>query len=329
MKLVYKHIVPDFVIWLLLAFCIIVSGIARVEMSAYQAPSLSQLPQLSQSEELTSNMRLTFDDEFNTFSPYLDANGNVTCSNNGTGTWQTVYYNCSRTTASNAEAEEYVDQNFISYFNSNSSPSAPTKTEVPFSITDGVLSIKASPSDQPIQSILGPWAKYTSGIITTQYSFTQTYGYFEIRAQMPAGKGLWPAFWLLPSDMSWPPEIDAMEAFGDINTTNNEGGRTLIHYASHFSPNNTICGAWYDTGTDVTAGFHTYGVDWEPDAITYYFDGKPYTACPPNADANKPFYIIINLAIGDTNSWPGKPDSTNIWPAYLKIDYVRAYQRVL
>jgi beta-glucanase (GH16 family) len=277
------------------------------------------------SEKLVSGMKMTFDDEFNTFNPYLDAKGNVTCTGNGTGTWQTVYYNCSRTNASNDEAEEYIDPNFISYFNTTSSPSAPTSAKDPFSVSNGVLSIEAAPSDPPLLDVLGPTAQYTSGIITTQYSFAQTYGYFEMRAELPAGKGLWPAFWLLPVDTSWPPEIDAVEAFG-ATTTSGEGGVTMIHYASHTPPNNQTCGNWYNTGVNVTAGFHTYGVDWEPNGITYYFDGKPYATCPANASANKPFYMLIDLAVGGSTSWPGSPDASNTWPAYLRIDYVRAYQ---
>jgi beta-glucanase (GH16 family) len=265
----------------------------------YQIPKTS-VPVLP-SEKLIEGMHMTFDDEFTTFSQYLDANGKVTCDPGGSGIWQTMYYNCTRTTASNNEAEVYDASST--------------------SVTDGVLTIAATPKPgQPLP--------YTSGIITTQYSFSQTYGYFEIRAQLPAGSGLWPAFWLLPLDKTWPPEIDAMEAFGDTNPANGEGSRTQIHYASHTPPDNQICGNWFDTKVDVTAGFHTYGVDWEPDGITYYFDGTPYATCPPNPAANKPFYMLINLAVGGTGSWPGVPNAANIWPAQLKVDYVRAYQKM-
>jgi beta-glucanase (GH16 family) len=276
--------------------CLIVALVAFIMIRMYYAQKEAGL---SPSDKLISNMHLTFDDEFTSFSPYVDATGSSTCAANGSGIWQTLYYNCTRTTASNLEAETYTDNSF--------------------SISDGVLAIKAATST----------AGYTSGIITTEHSFSQTYGYFEIRAKLPAGRGLWPAFWLLPIDMSWPPEIDAMEAFGDTNPVKGEGGRTMIHYASHFSPNNTVCGDWHDTGTDVTADFHTYGVDWEPDLITYYFDGKPYATCPANADANKPMYMLVNLAVGGAGSWPGAPDATNAWPAFLQVDYVRAYAKNL
>jgi len=307
----------------------VISCLATARAMSYWAfrQKQSALTYMTPSEKLIAGMKMTFSDEFDTFSRYLDANGNVTCDPDGTGTWQTVYYDCRRTTAANNEAQEYIDPNFISYFNSVTSTANPTSATNPFSVSDGILSIEAAPSDQPLKDVLGSWAQYTSGMITTEHSFSQTYGYFEIRAQVPAGRGLWPAFWLLPADKSWPPEIDAMESFGATNPASGEGSATMIHYASHVPPDNQTCGAWYDTNVDVTAGFHTYGVDWEPNAITYYFDGTPYATCPGNPAANKPFYMIVNLAVGGNGSWPGPADATTKFPAYLNIDYVRAYQK--
>ncbi len=269
-------------------------------------------------------MHLVFDDEFNSFSRYVDAKGNITCKSNGSGTWQTVFNFCSRTEAGNYEAEVYSDSNFIAYLRKESTSTAATDPEIPFPTNDGVLSIKAIPADKQTTNAVGSWALYTSGLITTQFSFSQTYGYFEIRAKLPAGKGLWPAFWLLPEDGTWPPEIDAMEAFGAANPLG-QGGPTLIHYASHSTNALEECGAWYNTGVNVTTGFHTYGVDVEPSGITYYFDGKPYEKCAPNKDAAKPLYMLVNLAVGSAKSWPGAPDATTIFPAYLYVDYVRAY----
>ena len=273
-----------------------------------------------------SYMHLVFDDEFNSFSRYTDAQGNVTCKSGGTGTWQTVFNFCSRTEQGNYEAEVYSDPNFISFLKKEPIATALMDPEYPFSITNGVLAIKAIPADAQTIAAVGPWAKYTSGLITSQFSFSQIYGYFEIRAMLPAGKGLWPAFWLLPEDGSWPPEIDAMEAFGDPNPAG-LGGQTLIHYASHSTINSEQCGEWHNVGVNITQGFHTYGVDVEPSGITYYFDGKPYVTCKPNTDAAKPLYMLVNLAVGSSQSWPGAPDASTVFPAYMYVDYVRAYSK--
>jgi beta-glucanase (GH16 family) len=274
---------------------------------------------------LLKNMTRTFDDEFNTFNRYTDVSGNVTCSSGGVGTWQTVYYFCSRTNPGNAEAEVYTDPSFWAYLKSEPLSTAETDSDNPFSISDGVLSIKAAPASQQVTSAVGSWAQYTSGMITTQYSFSQKYGYFEMRAELPVGKGLWPAFWLLPTSQAWPPEIDALEAFGDPNPSG-DGGNTMIHYGSHSLQSAENCGGWYNVNTNITTGFHTYGVNIEPSGITYYFDGNAYATCPANSEANQPFYMIINLAIGSSASWPGAPDASTPWPATLKVDYVRAYQ---
>jgi beta-glucanase (GH16 family) len=269
-------------------------------------------------------MVITFDEEFNSFSRYLDVNGNVTCNSGGTGRWQTVYQFCSRTSPANLEAEIYIDQNFIDYLNSQTT--LKTAAVSPFSLNNGILTIESNPSDQAILTAAGSWAKYTSGLLTTEYSFSQLYGYFEIRAKLPVGQGLWPAFWLLPDDKSWPPEIDVLEAFGGPNQYG-EGGLTSLRYASHPLDEKEGCGQWHNVGVDLTKNFHTYGVDWEPTGITYYFDDAPIGTCKSNTAASKPFFILVNLAVGGPGSWPGTPDNTNVWPARLEVDYIRAYQK--
>lgn len=278
------------------------------------------------SAHLLKGMHLTFSDEFNSLERYVDKKGNTTCEPGGVGRWQTVYHFCSRTNPGNSEAEVYIDQTFLDYLNNKSNAS--TTARNPFTTKNGILTIEAAPSDNVILSAVGQWAKYTSGMITTQFSFSQTYGYFEMRAKLPAGRGLWPAFWLLPDDETWPPEVDGMEAFGGTNP-DGKGDRTMIHYASHTVPTqkDKSCSEWYDLGVDLTQDFHTYGVDVEPDGITYYFDGKSYARCQANPDTNKPFYMLINLAVGGPGSWPGVPDTSTKFPAYMHVDYARAYQK--
>ena len=80
----------------------------------------------------------------------------------------------------------------------------------PFSLTDGALRIRAAPAPESASALIGQ-ANWTSGLVHSKNSFAQTYGYFEMRALLPAEAGTWPAFWLLSADGQWPPEIDVVE----------------------------------------------------------------------------------------------------------------------
>ncbi|WP_127510395.1 hemoblobin-interacting domain-containing protein [Paenibacillus humicus] len=181
---------------------------------------------------------------------------------------------------------------------------------------------------------------YTSGRIWTSPTFSQAYGKFEARMKLPAGQGLWPAFWLMPKDSvygTWAAsgEIDIMEARGRLL---NEVGGTL-HYGKP-SPNNRYTGKTYTfpEGEDIT-GFHTYGVEWEPGEIRWYVDGKVYQtqnrwdsqgAGQPDkyafpAPFDQPFYIILNMAVGGNYDGNRLPEDSAL-PARMEVDYVRAYE---
>ena len=187
----------------------------------------------------------------------------------------------------------------------------------PFSINDGILNITAAPTSPELVDALGGY-QYTSGLITTRESFQQTYGYFEMRADLPQGQGLWPAFWLMPASGNWPPELDVMEMLGNNPST---------IYSTVFSngPTGIVKSAFGSNVADTSAGFHTYGVDWEPDLITWYFDGQQIAQTATPADLNSPMYLLANLAVGGAGSWPGSPDATTPLPAKMQIDYIRAY----
>jgi beta-glucanase (GH16 family) len=181
----------------------------------------------------------------------------------------------------------------------------------PFSVQNGVLSISANEADSSISKYIGGY-KYTSGIITTENTFSQTYGYFEIRAQVPEGKGLWSAFWLLPKTGNWPPEIDVMESHGQ--------NPDLVYQSTHGfstqqSQENVV------VANNASGSFHTYGVKWTPSTIEWYLDGV-VTHAQSNF-IHEPMYMLANLAVG--GSWPGNPDDSTSFPAKMKIDYIRAY----
>ena len=248
-------------------------------------------------KNLSATATLTFSDDFNSLSLW-----------NGTsGTWATKYPFAPEkggSLPSNGEQEWYIHANY-----------APTTSVRPWTVSNGVLTLTAQPASTTIQPLIDGY-KYTSGMINTFNSFTQTYGYFEMRAQLPAGQGLWPAFWLLQADMSWPPEIDAMEVLGHDMTTLYTAAHTN-ETGSHTSKGGTI------KVPDMSAGYHTYGVDWQADYITYYFDGVEVWKTATPSDLHEPMYMIANLAVG--GYWPGMVNSTTPFPAQMKIDYIRAY----
>jgi beta-glucanase (GH16 family) len=241
-----------------------------------------------------ARVKLTFLEEFKNG---LDA------SPDGTRRWKTTYAWGNRTLAANREAEFYSDS---------------TVGADPFAIKDGALEITAAAS--PGQTTPGDSGlTFTSGAITTEGSFAQRYGYFEMRAKLPAGQGLWPAFWLLPVDGSWPPELDVVEMLG------HEPG--VIYLTAHSNiGNDHTKEAFSIKVADTSEAYHDYGVDWEPDFITWYFDEQAVARAKTPKDMNKPMYLLINLAVGGQGSWPGPTDKTTPLPAHMRIQYVKAYR---
>lgn len=165
---------------------------------------------------------------------------------------------------------------------------------------------------------------YTSGAITSFGRFSQTYGYFEMRAKVPEGRGFWPAFWMLPQSQAWPPEIDIME----ILTQDPRIIHQTLHYnnpalATTANPLGKTANGKAFTGPDFSYDYHTYAVSWRPEALIFYVDGierHRITSFVPNT----PMYILANTAVG--GNWPVAPDFTTLFPAYFDIDYIRAYK---
>ncbi len=161
-------------------------------------------------------------------------------------------------------------------------------------------------------------ANYGSSLIQTgvpktggSAKFAFTYGFVEARMKVPYGTGYFPAFWLLGPQS----EIDLMEVFG--NRTDFSCGAHLNHYSNHWG-----CPSF---GTNTAGSYHTFGVDWESNKMTFYYDGSPIgstsdtTKIPSDA-----LYIILNLAIGANFIPP--PDNTTVFPAYLSADYIRVWK---
>lgn len=158
---------------------------------------------------------------------------------------------------------------------------------------------------------------YVSGLVDTRRTFSQLYGRFEVRARLPRGQGIWPAHWMLPVDGSWPPEIDFMEMLG------HEPNK--VYQTVHFGTcqNHQQNGRSY-AGPDFSRDFHTFAVEWEPNEIRFYVDGRRTSTVRENVP-NKPFFLILNTAVG--GDWPKYPDATTVFPQYHYIDYVRVWTR--
>ena len=234
----------------------------------------------------TLTMARTFSDEFNTFRASADGS---------TGLWQTTAANGNRTLVQNGDQEYYSDRSV---------------GVDPFNLQNGALNItaaRAAPGSNPLN------LPYTSGIITTESTFNQLYGYFEIDAQMPAGQGLWPAFWLLPANGAAPPELDVFEVLGNTPST--------LYFFVHSSVLATQGTAL--SVADVSSGFNKYGVMWGPQTIELYINDVEVVTMVTPADMNVPMYMLANLAVG--GYWPGNPDGSTVFPATMKIDYVHAY----
>lgn len=223
-----------------------------------------------------------------------------------TGTWEPHYPWGART--NNDELQYYIDPR-------PGRDAAALAPLAPFGTAEGALIIRASQISQQHRAAAGG-LRYASGLLTTAKSFSLTHGYVEIRARVPAGRGLWPALWLIPLDQSWPPEIDIMEVLGD----NTEQYWASLYSGNARRPTKRITKV---AAPDLARDFHVYAVNWDREHVTWFLDGKAVARAPTPADMNKPMYIVVNLAVG--GEWPGAPDSTTRFPAEFAIDYVRAY----
>jgi beta-glucanase (GH16 family) len=196
---------------------------------------------------------------------------------------------------------------------------------------------------------------YTSARISTRQIdgrvlFDQAYGRFECRARMTAGQGLWPAFWMLPSEAhygGWAAsgEIDVLEVVG----AHPEEILGSIHFGSGWPHRDHRTVVHRFTAGDSAEQFHVYAVEWDPGSIRWLVDDQVYAeqrfwwSCSRRSDTgglaprdasdvnpwpapfDRPFHLLLNLAVG--GGLPGAPDHTTVFPAEFVVDYVRVYKR--
>jgi beta-glucanase (GH16 family) len=174
-----------------------------------------------------------------------------------------------------------------------------------------------------------PFADYTSSSLTTDGKASFLYGRIEVRARLPHGQGVWPAIWMLGTNITsvrWPRcgEIDIMEFVGKEP----DRVHATVHFwdgTKHASQGGKL------TTTEPFRDFHTYAVEWYPDRMDFYFDQQRYftfeldaAGVGPDNPFRKPQYLILNLALG--GSWGGPMDDS-VLPQQFLVDYVRVYQR--
>ncbi|MBN1302533.1 MAG: glycoside hydrolase family 16 protein [Melioribacteraceae bacterium] len=172
---------------------------------------------------------------------------------------------------------------------------------------------------------------YTSARMTTQQTRAFQYGRIEARLKLPYGQGLWPAFWMLGTNITqvgWPScgEIDIMEMIGG-----GDGRDNVTHGTLHWEHN----GHKYQGGSKkIESGkladdFHVYAVEWDESKIDWYLDDELFYSMDITAvgmsEFHQPFFIILNVAVG--GNWPGSPDASTVFPQEMIVDYVRVYEK--
>lgn len=169
--------------------------------------------------------------------------------------------------------------------------------------------------------------RYTSARLKTQHRFHFKYGEVTARMRVPAGQGLWPAFWMLGSaidHVGYPKcgEIDVMELLGQD---------PRVVYGTVHGPGPDLdvgIGGRRKVRHSLASGFHVYGAHWTPHQVRFTLDGHAYFTAQrsayPHRDTwalDQPMFMILNLAVG--GEWPGRPDSSTRFPGRLVVDWVR------
>ena len=205
-------------------------------------------------------------------------------------------------------------------------------------LNNGIAKIEVKEEPNGIIDSWSATSYFSSSKITTKGLFNFRYGKVEARIKTIDGQGFWPAFWMLPSNGSWPcdGEIDIMEQWGNDYLTNSTSGAAHLgtcpySQSTHFYETSSS----YISSGSYADDFHTYSVIWKEDTITWYVDEielfslnpSSYWSIPSQSawpfNANE-WYIMINLAITQAG-----PNSNTVFPNQMEIDYVRVYQENL
>jgi hypothetical protein len=191
-------------------------------------------------------------------------------------------------------------------------------------VADDVLTIEARKENYGGRN-------YTSARMITQNKRSFKYGRVDIRAILPEGQGLWPALWMLGSNIGsagWPKcgEIDIMEMIGG------SGREKTVHSTMHWDDGNghASYGLSYTSNTKTFhEKYHVFSIIWDETQIRSYVDDQQYFTIditpPALSEFHQEHFFIFNVAVGGI--WPGNPDQTTIFPQQMKVDYIRVFQK--
>ncbi|MDF3056449.1 MAG: 1,3,4-beta-glycanase [Rariglobus sp.] len=287
---------------------------------------------------LGKKMTLKFNDEFDAVrdkdgKPYIDR-----------AKWETTFWQGSgeRTLKGNQEAQNYLDKDY-------GGPKGRIKPEQrinPFSFEKpGVLTISATRVPDALAADYGVLRErpFASGLLTTDKTFTFKYGYAEGRFKLPPNRGSWPAFWMLANDPSlgdpvkahaWPPEIDIFEFMG--HWKKKFSGAVLVPKSERDKTPWRL--RYKEAGVDLTAGFHTWAVEWNENEIALIFDGQIWTRDKTPDSLHRSMYLLVNLAVGGkwfSSEMTNAKTPAQAWevddasmPWKMECDYIRVYQEV-
>ena len=203
-------------------------------------------------------------------------------------------------------------------------------TEEDTYVEDGNLVLRNQKRNYEGKSPAGDF-EYTSGWVMSMHRVFFNKGYMEIRAQFPSGDKVWPAMWLISEELVWCPEWDMWEYFGFRNELENQYDNMGTHLCYDGWPNQKWKSNWlknFDAEHDCEA-WHTYGFEWTEDEARWYLDGvlvHSISATSLGANQhlwpNEDMYIVLN-----NGQRTDSPDETTTWPNYLKVDFVRLFQK--
>lgn len=256
---------------------------------------------------LAATAKMTFKAVFVSLSLWNGTTGKL-----ATDYWFDPIHGNGGTNTGTGEVEWYINSNY-----------AATQSITPWTIVDKKLLLTLDVAPENIRPLIDGY-QFTSGEINTFHGFSQTYGYFEMRAKIPAVWGLWSMFWLKRENNTWPPELDIMEILGRDPAILHVNCHTRLN-SRHGQGTGNISESIPVPIPDASLAFHTYGVDWESKTITWYFDRQPVYKIATPVDMHLPMYIQAGLAGG--GPWAKDIDVGKL-PASMAIDYIKAYKQI-